>query len=541
MISVVTRPPLISFAGNPVRYALESDNFTSSSGTNASLTIDFDDIDEFEDHTFALNTPSRSEVFLLKDTDPGNGNTIPTAGLGESGADWIIDIVAALAKNYFLYNNYDITYGATSITLDAKLEGTDFTLRCVNTDVVGIAEGAHTDGADICYRTGFGVLLGLYDGSNNLIGEDFRSVDNFGDAVFDLSDYLVALMEQFTPPAFHITPAVNNSSLHYYGIKQYFIRFCEKYTNTTLALYPDDINYAVRYAVMGGLSREAMAWWNDQDASFWENPVNLMRFLTWCPRAKNTTTTQLERLFFLVCNIDNLDLTPHIEVTFDDNSTSVFTLDAISMEKFCVVELQVGYQDLLLGEIHPEKTVIGWKVWLANESGSVSEAFPFTLDERIREYDRQFIFRNSFGWYDTALMTGKIEQGIEFDRTTGYTILEEQESVYNAPDKAFLNKEQQTYKGSTGWLKKDCLDWFRDMFLSKEIYEVIDGRCYPVIITSKKVVKGKDAEYNLQLDIEYCRSYNDVFYSPVGILNSQSPSPPPSNRNYCDSYSPSYS
>jgi len=282
-----------------------------------------------------------------------------------------------------------------------------------------------------------------------------------------------------------------------------------------------------------------MAWWNDQDASFWVDAVNLMRFLTWCPRAKNTTATQLERLFFLVCDNNNLSLTPYIEVDYDDASTETYTLDAITMANFGVIELQVGYADLQLGDIHPERTVTGWKVWLQRDAVPVSEIFEFTLDERVREFDRQFIFRNSFGWYDTALMTGKIENTLEFDRTSGYTILEEIESVYNAPDKAFLNKEQQTYKGSTGWLKSSCLDWLRDMFLSKEIYEMIGGRCYPLLITSKKVVKGKDAEYNLQLDIEYRRAYNDVFYAPVGRGDLQGP--PPYMRNYSDDYSEDYS
>jgi len=519
MITLVKRPPLISFAGNPARYALQSDNFVSSQGEFASLTIEFTSIDTTPDHSFALNTYNASQVFALKSTDSGSGNEIPAATSGMAVADWIVLFAAALLKNYFLFNNYDISYGADFITITALQKGTDFTIRFVNTNIVGVAEGSHTAGVDIGYRAGFGILLQVHGAGGDLVGEDFRSVDEEGNAVFDISDYLQGLIEDFTPPLFHIVPDIHNSTIHYEGIKRYFVAWCEKYIDTYLAIAQDDI----RYAVMGGLSREARVWWNEQDDSFWENAVNLTRFLTWCPRRKNTTTTQIERLFFLACNNDNLSLTPHIEVLFDDDSNSIIDLNTITMVNFSVIELQVGFTDLgldLLG-----KTITGWRVWLTNGSGLASEVFEFVLDTHVREHDRQFIFRNSFGWYDTVLLTGKIESDLEYDRQEGYTIIEDEETVYNAPDKSFQNPEQQTFAGSTGWLKKDYLEWLRDMFLSREIYEVIDGRCYPVVITSKKVIRSKDMDDNVQLDIEYRRSYNDEFYAPISLGNSQSPVP----------------
>jgi hypothetical protein len=531
MITLVTRPPSISFAGNPVRYALESDNFATSFGANASLIIDFDDIDETEGHVFELNTPSDSQVFTLRATDLEDGLSIPVAGHGEAIADWIAEISVALAKNYFLFNNYDIIPGSTTIQLDAKKTGSAFTLIFDSANVVGMDGGTHTDGADIGYRPGFGILLQVHGAGGDIIGEDFRSVDADGKATFNIAEYLQAMMEAFTPPNFHIAADVNNSSIHYDGVGVYFVSWCEKYIGTILAITPDN----TLYSVMGGLSREALAWWNDWTTTFWEDTVNLMRFLTWCPRVKNTTTIQKERLFFMICDLDNLTLTPHIEVVYTDSTIRHYTLADIAMAGFGVAEMQVGYEELLLADIYPSGTVTSWSVWLQRDTVAVSEVFEFVLDVREREYDRQFIFRNSFGWYDTALLTGKVESALEYERTQGYTVLEEVETVYNAPDKAFSNKEQQTYKGSTGWLKQNSLDWLRDMCLSKEIYEVIGGRCYPVILTSKKIVKGKDMDDNLALDIEYRRAYNDVFYAPAGRGTMQSP------PNYSDQYSEVYS
>jgi hypothetical protein len=167
--------------------------------------------------------------------------------------------------------------------------------------------------------------------------------------------------------------------------------------------------------------------------------------------------------------------------------------------------------------------VIGWSVFLTDGSEPISETYEFILDPHYKEFDRQFLFRNSFGWYDAIRVTGKVESTLTHDRTEGYRIIEDPETDFNAPDKNFINFETQTFKATTGWVSKNAQNWLRDFLLTKEVYEIINGRIYPVKITSKKSTKGKDGDYNLMLDFEYSRAYKDVFYSPSGFGDSQFP------------------
>jgi hypothetical protein len=363
---------------------------------------------------------------------------------------------------------------------------------------------------------GFGILAQVLDENNLVIGEDFRPVDADGHTRFDMSEYLNACLEDFTPPHFTIPGTGDKLKCFADGVKLYRVAFCEQYNQVTKRLFIDDD----RRALMGGLSREALVYWNESDP-FWGSANNLQHFLTWCPSKKLTTQKQLERLFFFTNT--NSQVVLNYTVSFSDGTHQDGSLDQFNVVAFSILEAQVGYDDLDLGSIDPAKDVIGWSVFLTDGSEPISETYEFILDPHYKEFDRQFLFRNSFGWYDAIRVTGKVESTLTHDRTEGYRIIEDPETDFNAPDKNFINFETQTFKATTGWVSKNAQNWLRDFLLTKEVYEIINGRIYPVKITSKKSTKGKDGDYNLMLDFEYSRAYKDVFYSPSGFGDSQFP------------------
>ena len=519
MITVLKNPDAISFSGNPIRISLQSNAFCSNIGVKGAVQLLFYDKDTTAGHTFVLSFMNQDMIFTTTSGGTNqSGQEIPVASSGMTMSQWISTIGLAFDQNYFLHFYYDIVVGSDIIIITAKYPGTFYSIDFKNINVVHIETGTKVLGEDKTNYPGFGCMVQILDNNGLIIGEDFRTIDATGNVVFDVSSYLLSKIEQFSLPHFSIELLSGNSKIYTDGILRYKLGRCEKYNGQVNRI---DIGDEF-IAVMGGLSREALNYWNEQDHAYWDDSDNQKRFLTWAPRKKLTSTTQLERLFFIALSGSRVSLIPYIEVVFDDNSTMSYPLAAIALSDISIIELQVGYSELHLDAIQPIKNVVSWKVWLVNGSEPISEVFEFDLDPREREYDRQFIFRNSFGWYDTALFTGKIESDLEYDRSEGYMVTEVVETVYNTPDKALQNIESQTYNGTTGWLKAEIIEWLRDLFLSKEIYEIIDGRCYPVIITVKKVIKCKDMDDKLQLNIEYSRSYKNIYFStiePLGNVN----------------------
>jgi len=226
-----------------------------------------------------------------------------------------------------------------------------------------------------------------------------------------------------------------------------------------------------------------------------------------------TTQNQLERLYFL--NVANVTLTLNYRVFFTDGSNQNIS-SQYSATANSIIEIQVGYDDLDLGYLQPLKQVMGWNVWLSSGQQVISEVYNFNIDQTYKEYDRQFLFRNSFGWYDVMRATGKVNRILTFVKTEGYAVVEDFETVLNSPDRNFFSFETQTFTATTGWVSKQSQEWLRDFLISREVYEIIDGLLYPIKITSKKSTQGKDGDYNLSLDFEYARAYKDLYYSKSG-------------------------
>jgi hypothetical protein len=91
-------------------------------------------------------------------------------------------------------------------------------------------------------------------------------------------------------------------------------------------------------------------------------------------------------------------------------------------------------------------------------------------------------------------------------------------------------------KANSGWISLAEKKHLRDFLLSRETYEIVDDKLYPIIVTSQKSQAFTSDDVTLHsLDIDYDRSYNDMFWSDVmasagGVV--------PTERVYSDDYNP---
>ena len=270
------------------------------------------------------------------------------------------------------------------------------------------------------------------------------------------------------------------------------------------------------WAIAGGLSREGLMLWNQVSLGFWNDTGNKKRFLTWGPLIKKTSRTNHESLYFFTQYSDVTRYNVKVKAYMADASSVIFELTHMTYSgQYVVLEMMVGYGQIGIESHTSSQPVVKWDVWLEDSSARVlSEVRTFVVDEKVYEFPREFVFRNSFGVYAYIRFTGKIEKDLTHDRETTLIDRNEVETFYNTPEWQTKILEQQIYKGSSGWVSKQILELLREMMLSPEVYEIVSEKPLRISITTKKTSKYlKDGEYLYNLDLEYQRAYTDNFYS----------------------------
>jgi len=530
VISFVTHPPRVLLAGNPVRFNISSDNAISTAGVRARLRLRITAINTTAEDSFRISYGSKDLEFVLKSSLSDDPLDIPVALITDTIFTWTQKIYEAFLANYDLNHYFEITLwdfslGLAGINITAKTEGIEYTLVFDdNGDVTEISQFSNVSGVDPVYRDFFGILMNLWDAElTEIKGEDFKSITSEGYVQFNISEYLLSEMAmddtaRFLFPETGITNAIYRSSF----ILPFIAAFAERYDETVRKFIFDN---EIRYALPGGLSREALVFYNNLDSDYFAPIKNQKRFLTWAPIEKTTGVSSVEKLFFCLINT-GATCRLSARVTFTDDTYTDIDITDLTSYAVCpvsVIECCVGYAYLRLSTLSPGKTVKHWDVWLENNAGAkISEIRRFTLDVKYQENERQLLFRNSLSGYDTMRITGIREHNNEYERQSAAQFLNEQEGFFNAPDKAYSNDERAAYKASTGWLKLDEKDWLRDLLLSREVYEISGRELIPVSIASKKAFIVKDKETRYSLEFEYEKAFTDQYYSIGKNIDSES-------------------
>lgn len=515
MITINTVPYAVQFAGNPIRYKATSDNFIESAGVKAKFTLSFTSTDTIVDHYITLAFMNKSLTFYLKSPLTDQGTDLPVAEGGWSINQWCAALYAAFLRNYELFTFYNISLlsNPPKIQFEAKETG-DFYSIFINENTIGgmQSDGASTyDGEDTVYRPSFGILLQVWDEDLGLIGEDLKGVDTSGIAQFNVADYLNSLLVSSSGIHLNYPVSPGTNVYEYYDFfKKFKASFAERYSGINHRLL-FETNF--HQAILGGLSHEGLLYWNEPSSDFWNDTANKLKYLTWQPRIKNTSYASPEYLYFAFQDPSTYTrYRVKINIWLADGSSSSDFLNAITdIRPYSVIELVVGAAHLELDD-----TVIKWNIVIINDNNdAISEVFTFLVDPKYYEQDRIFIFRNSFETYDVFRCTGIIESRLDYDQEKGSLVMEDFETPWNAPIRTLEAKETTAFKASSGWLTREGKNWLRDFMVSKERFEVVDGKLWPIVITSKKTGLFKDNDNNYALEFEYERAYDSGNYTKV--------------------------
>lgn len=520
MISINKQPPLLMLAGNPVIFGVHSDNILERQGTFGVSKMLFISVG-LAGQSFTITYNNLSLVFTIVSGNPDESGTQIKTGLGMNLNNWVqYYVLPALLLNYYIARDftaiYGTIYGAPYIVLTSKTKGIAYNIsnsiglsgRCqITNTIIAVDEVA---------RENYGVIIST-SLNGILINTDKLDPDANGDFYTDFSEVFKAyLSSTISHPQQTSLPVI----AHYEICKPFKYKYAETYGNVIRKISTE----LTSYALAGGMSYIHQAQFNEEASTFFAKLQYNKQFLTWQPRVKTIFADQPESLFYINF-LGYSEITRKVKLYFTDNTDATFTLPAQTGHSYSmmqVYEFITTYNTLQLAALAPTKTIRMYEFWLEIfgtifRRGTVikiSESMFYEVDRRVMPNKRTFRFRNSLGGWDTEVFTGESVTSSDIERTVynvqlGYTF-----TTKNSQVAEFSALEKLSFTANTGWiLSKERADYMRQFLLSKERYEIVDGKLLPIILTSGKIDLVNDADDIYNCEIEYTRAYTDDHFS----------------------------
>jgi len=503
-ITVTKDLPFVGCIGNPMELGLETDNMYTDDGSFAVFGLNFTGIDTTPGHSFKVSYNDIEITFTLTENLDDSGTTIRVAETGESIDSWIEKVAADMYRNYYLSRDFKIETSAVydHVKFTARNKGTKYNAAITEINLVNVT-GFLIYAVDQQLRDNFNILVRTVM-DNGIINEDIIPPDQSGNCLVDLHDIFSG---QLTPE-FYWPESTAPLYVHRENFcKEYEISYAELYDNNVFALtqYSRTV-----HAILGAFDYKMLAGLNDITYSFLDFITTFKAFLTWQPIQKTINKTQPEKLFYLIYD-DFSHLKLKLKIYYTDNSESApltpVNLDGGSM--YDVFEFMVGYAALDVEQYSTTKTVKKYEVWIEDGSDNVrSHVRTFIVDTNDYRHERIFLFRNSFGAFDTFRATGRKKHINNYERM----VIEKNVSDFSVQEQ-YLVLENSTFSINSGWISSQARSWLRELFLSKEAYEIINGYKFPISITDKKRPLSDDNDYLHEVTINYKYSFKDPAYT----------------------------
>ena len=351
-----------------------------------------------------------------------------------------------------------------------------------------------------------------------LSGEDLLSPDAAGDAYLNISAYLKAYSQSsFIWPIQSLLH--NRTDL----MLRFWVRFAERYGITPQIKKLQSSEGYVTYALPGGVGHMQLDEYNRHNNTFWDELQYHRHFLTHQPNNKQVKFLQVEKLFFL--NYQNIgQLRLRVELTYfaDPCTPETFNLSTVTTAQWNIIELSFSFADLVETMATPIDKVYRFSVWLIKPDGTqVSEKRTYYVDHREEMHTHHFIWRNSYGVYDSDLWAGKHERSVSSEKQI-YSMTNRYSFAATNPQTQVLKSgEVEMYNASTGWAEDEArINWLREMIMSREVYEVVDGVLYPIVITTAEAHIQTTGKTLHNLHIEYTRAFTDEHFSQQSTISA---------------------
>jgi len=467
MITVNSYPNAVVPAGNQVLLDITGDDMYSQTGSKANFILIINEGETIVAGDSLTIAWAEESITITFEISPDGSGLQYYSGVIDSA--WKSGFFALLENNYLINRDF-ILYGIQFTHRETGDVGLNVSADITN--ILAILPSV-TAGADSIIRDNYQLICQILT-LEAMVGEEAITPDSDGNAVFDVSEYILSFLENQRLTKFTYPWGSSVFVKHPTHKLAFKLKYAEKYDGQ------------VQQLVNGAFITALMAGGNAHNSTTLTN-----KFLTNTPAIKKISANCPERLYFY--NETGRTVNLQSKKYFSSGSTLTETVGSASLQAGQVYEINA---DILGSAVPDAGTVVKYDLWLATPDGtSISETKTFLIDYRYYRNTDYFYFLNSLGGYDLLRCTGRRENT---------QVIERQEfEDEDRNRRQYYNVMEETYTANTGSISSDMEAWLNDFMLSRDVYWIRDGAAVPVIITSKKKTPTQDDQRRFNLSFDF--------------------------------------
>lgn len=434
---------------------------------------------------------------------------IPNAGVYSGSLDFyrllFIGKLSQQAHYAYFFERFMINFDpATGIILIKAYEpNVSLSLfNSMNTNSNGITlTNIQLVGTPAIYKEGFKYVVKTYGELTNfgydfkLLGTDDVFPDKDSTAIIDVSEYLRPLHGK-EPPIYTST----SLSILLQLFKRFNVGIFEFYNNqiqlsdTVMIQFKNSVyagvnhqDYITRLAQANSLEFD---WLTNQPALEFSLRQNQIQYLTLIANASHNAP----KTFKLKTRIGKQDGTV----------VDVYT-DTIVLNKITPIRFAISLQKMAIEAAIAVTDILYLSVNLVDFPAleNYTESVLFKVENAPRIFHKTFIYQNEKGAYQSILALGHNSTEIDMEMNVGEVYLIPTHNAGTGSYTKISSSSIQSFKAQLGldsFVKNLVAQEFLD---SLDVFEFVDGKIMPIIITSKKSKPGESLEIISSVEFEY--------------------------------------
>jgi hypothetical protein len=524
-LTVIKQPEKVMLNKNPIVLGINTDNKYSSAGTKGVKKIRFLGGVPANNDFFSVNVDDVSYIFVLKDDGTASTTALEinrnNTSVYANIPSWITYEVIPVIRRVLSIRDYYVT----EITFDGSFYNLNFTdIEYNTTHVINLGVSStqlyYDDSTDIApvarvARTNYKLYCSIYatrtvsgqiifDKVTELEGEP----DASGNVYFNINRALV-IEDNERPNALNYSDTNAQVSLHYrlfYG---------EKYGDPIVYQSAKAIGQSTDIFALNGALAENV--W--PTTSFYTKTINAATplFLNLHPRKLTVSRSQPLWLYYFYNHTTGGWRLRYKSYDVDgtDNTSTLSTSSTNYTNQILAINTSPG-------QIGVGDSIYKYQIWVEKQDGTViSEVMTYILSELDYEHNRFFLYRNSWGCYETIWCHGKAEYGKTFDYETAQVYVPTISTTVKAASKSYGAGYEQTVDISTGIKgREDAFDgaayreYLTDFMNSEERYEILGEQFLPIELLVKTEPFGGDTDTIFAQTFKYKYSFKNKGFTP---------------------------
>lgn len=517
-IQILKQPDDISWSRNPILYEFHTDKVVQDPGRPVIFSLDFSNVENesfnppppdlrewliYTDWGFHLTVGQETIYFTCVYDTESDGFIIPhrVAEPEEPKPDWLIRVRDAIISAYDIVSQFNIEIGADKLIFTGKQDNEALVISINNDDTFhAVALTVSQSATNTQYTPNLKIfceLLTVDDhGHDKVVISAALSPDLNGNAIWDFSKPLTSecLSAGADLPSLYDVVFSKGKV-----VREYFVQLTELYGEPQTAKM--SIRGTRKRVVYGGLPKHLQHWTFLNSLSSTDDRIRFMNSYGW---SLKVTTDQPNYLSWFNFRNDLESVKVQVELTYKDGTIYNFTAHTFeTVQQYEKLVIPIGLKQLGANDFYPELSIDSYIVSLKSAGRMVSDYHLCTIDDRVHIYKRFFLYQNSLGAFETFFTVGRKSNSYEIEKSNARIIQVNDFVLEKGEDIDFDIQLQEKEKINTGWKSKHEIKRLRDFFMSSEKLTLIDGKWWPISVSSNSIEEFQDGNgmYALAFEI----------------------------------------